>query len=313
MARLMKACAIIGSVNPSLAPRIQEALESGRPVVALESTVITHGLPRPRNLELARLLEDTIREQGAEPATIGVIGGRIVVGLSEEETIRLADEDGVDKATLWNLAAIAAQGRSAGTTVATTQHIALAAGIHVFSTGGIGGVHPAEFDESTDLIACARYQMITVCAGPKSILNVPATFERLETLGVPVVAYRSDTFAGFHVPLTDLRAPARADSPAEIASVWRAHQQLGLTTGMIVTNPVSEGLDAATLASWKAQAEADALAAGIKGKETTPYMLGRLAEISDGRTVDVNIRLLKENAALAARIALAVTGRGRED
>ncbi len=289
-------------VNISLAPRIQRAVQAGLPVVALESTVITHGLPRPANLELARTLEDTIRAGGAEPATVGVIDGRIIIGLTPEETVRLADSP-ADKASLWNLAAIAAQGRSAGTTVAATLHLAQLAGIRVFATGGIGGVHDTPFDESTDLMALSRYQVITVCAGPKSILEVPATLERLESLGVPVIGYRSDFLAGFHLPLTDLPLPVRADSPEEIASIFSWHRDLELGGGLLVSNPVSEGLDPADLERWRHDSLAAAREQGIAGKATTPFLLQQLADRSESETVTVNVRLLTENAALAAAIA----------
>lgn len=292
-------------MNLSIAPRVRSALDSGRPVVALESTVVTHGLPRPHNLELARDLEAIVRRHGAEPATIGVLEGRVIVGLSGDETARLAGGP-ADKASLWNLAAITAQGRSAGTTVATTLHLAARAGIGVFATGGIGGVHGTPFDESTDLVALARCRAVTVCAGPKSILDAAATLERLETLGVPVVGYRSGRLAGFHVPLTDLRLPARADSPGEIAAIWRSQRELGLDGGLLVSNPVSAGLEAAALARWRAQAEAEAAQQGVHGKDSTPFMLARLAELSGGDTVEVNLRLLHENAALAAEIAVAL-------
>lgn len=294
------------------APRVAAALQEQRPVVALESTVITHGLPRPQNLELARSLEAEIARAGAEPATIGILDGQVVIGLSEEETERLADTD-ADKASLWNLAAIISQGRNGGTTVAATLHLAAMAGISVFATGGIGGVHPAPFDESTDLIALARYPLITVCAGPKSILDVPATLERLESLGVTVVGYRSDRLAGFHVPLTELKVPARAENPAELARMWKVRQQLGLPGGMLVSNPVSEGLDRQVLDTVRTQAAADAEAAGITGKETTPWLLARIAELSAGSTVEVNMRLLRENASLGAQIANALGNPGTED
>jgi pseudouridine-5'-phosphate glycosidase len=292
-------------MSPSIATSIREALERGKPVVALESTVITHGLPRPQNLQLAASLEDEIRRNGAEPATIGVINGRIRVGLSTEELGVLAAEP-ADKASLWNLAAITARGGNAGTTVAATLHIAALAGISVFATGGIGGVHPAPFDESTDLIALARYPLITVSAGAKSILDVQATFERLETLGVPVVAYRSANIAGFHVPESQWPAPARADDPAAVARIWQRQQELRLETGLLLSNPVSSGLDADELTAWTERAAADAAAAGIHGKDTTPFLLGRLAELSAGRTVEVNLRLLHENSALAAQVATEV-------
>ncbi len=285
-----------------IARRVAQALQEQQPVVALESTVITHGLPRPDNLELASAVEAEVRKGGAEPATIGILAGEIVIGLSPEETAELADA-GADKASLWNMPALLSQGRWGGTTVAATLHLAAMAGISVFATGGIGGVHPAEFDESTDLTALARYPLITVCAGPKSILNVPGTLERLETLGTPVVGYRSDRLAGFHVPQTDLPVPARADDPAEIARMWQIRGELGLGGGMLISNPVSEGLDPGFLQGVRDQAAQDLENAGIRGKETTPWLLSRIAELSEGSTVEVNMRLLRENAALAAQIA----------
>ena len=290
-----------------LSSSVSEALEKGLPVVALESTVITHGLPRPDNLELARALEDEVRAGGAVPATIGIIRGEVVIGLSEDETALLS-ESPADKASLWNLGAILAQGRFGGTTVAATLHLAAAAGIRVFATGGIGGVHPGQYDESTDLIALSRYKLVTVCAGPKSILDVPATIERLETLGVPVVGYASDRLAGFHLPLTDLPLPARAETPAELAGIFRQHLAAGLPGGMLVSNPVSRGMDRQVLDGYRNQAVAEAEAAGIHGRDTTPWLLARIAELSAGETVEVNLRLLRENSALAARIAVELAG-----
>lgn len=293
-------------MNIRIAPRVAAALQENRPVVALESTVITHGLPSPSNLELARSVEAEITANGAEPATIGILQGEAIIGLSEAETEQLS-QAGADKASLWNLAAIMQQGRSAGTTVATTLHLAATAGISVFATGGIGGVHPQEFDESTDLIALSRYPVITVCAGPKSILNVAATLQRLETLGVSTVGYRSDRLAGFHLPLTDHPLPARAESADELAAIWTVRQQLGLAGGMLVSNPVSEGMDPDELTRIREQADREAAAAGVSGKDATPWMLDRIASLSEGRTVGVNMRLLRENAALGARIAVALT------
>lgn len=295
-----------------IARRVAQALQEQQPVVALESTVITHGLPRPDNLELASAVEAEVRKGGAEPATIGILAGEIVIGLSPEETAELADA-GADKASLWNMPALLSQGRWGGTTVAATLHLAAMAGISVFATGGIGGVHPAEFDESTDLTALARYPLITVCAGPKSILNVPGTLERLETLGTPVVGYRSDRLAGFHVPQTDLPVPARADDPAEIARMWQIRGELGLGGGMLISNPVSEGLDPGFLQGVRDQAAQDLENAGIRGKETTPWLLSRIAELSEGSTVEVNMRLLRENAALAAQIATELSRLARTE
>jgi pseudouridine-5'-phosphate glycosidase len=292
-------------------PRIQEALEQRRPVVALESTVISHGLPRPHNLELALELEATVRKAGAEPATVAVIAGKLHVGLSEDDLTRLATEDAA-KASLWNLAALMQAGATAGTTVATTLHAAQQAGIAVFATGGIGGVHHETFDESADLHALARYRVVVVCAGAKSILNVAATKERLETLGVPILGYQSDYLAGFHTTLTDLPVPVRVESPAEIAACYRAQQELGLPHALLVSQPVTPGLDAAVLQGWLEQAHQDARKQGLQGHAVTPFLLARLAECSNGQTVRVNRQLLVNNANLAADIATSIANSQRE-
>ena len=278
-------------------------------MVALESTVITHGLPHPKNLEIAAELEAAIREEGAVPATVAVLDGQIVVGASMEQLESLAGQGPgrrVQKASLWNLGALVAQGASAGTTVATTLHAAAGAGLQVFATGGIGGVHGESYDESADLTALARYPVITVCAGPKSILDQAATLERLETLGVPVVGYRSTRLAGFLVSETELPLPASFDEPAGIAEAYRRHRELGFAGGMLISNPVSKGLGQVELDSYRQQAERQASTAGVRGRDLTPYLLSRLAEISAQRTVEVNLRLLRENASLAARIARAL-------
>lgn len=285
-------------------------MEGGEAVVALESTVVTHGLPRPQNLALARRLEQLTREEGGVPATIGILDGRLVVGLSDAELERLANEP-ADKASSWNVAALLAAGANAGTTVATTVGAAAAAGISVFATGGIGGVHDHPFDESADLLALARASVVTVCAGPKSILNGAATLERLETLGVPVIGYRSSTLAGFLARTTDLDLPTRVESVAQIAKVLYAQRGLGLPAGLLVSNPVSVGLEAVELTALTDQAQRDMQAAGVHGRESTPFLLARLAELSQGRTVEVNLRLLEENVRLATSIARAVAESGR--
>jgi pseudouridylate synthase len=288
-----------------VANHVAAALAARRPVVALESTVLTHGLPRPANLELALRLEAVVTEAGAVPATIGVLDGHAVVGLERTQLERLAYA-AVDKATSWNLAAIVARGGSAGTTVATTLHIAAAVGIEVFATGGIGGVHHEPFDESADLGALARYPLVTVAAGPKSVLDAAATLERLETLGVPVLGWRSDRVAGFHVPLTDLPVPVRVDETADVAAVFRAHRGLGLPGGILLSQPVAEGLDADAVAAWTREARDAVHAAGHRGKDVTPALLAAIAERSDGATVTVNLRLLEANARLAAAVAAAL-------
>lgn len=283
------------------------ALAARAPVVALESTVITHGLPRPHNLKLAKRLEEVVREGGAVPATVAVVAGEVKVGLEPADLERLAS-GGADKASLWNLAALLAAGRDAGTTVATTLFAAFGAGIKVFATGGIGGVHDTPFDESADLVALANYRVLTVCAGPKSILDAEATTERLETLGVPVVGYRSDRLAGFFVEETAIRLPSRVDDPAAAAAVLRAQEHLGLGAGVLLSNPVSSGLPRDRFATWLHAARASAAAAGVHGRDTTPYLLDAVAKLSDGETLTVNLRLLEENARLAARIAAAYAG-----
>lgn len=284
-------------------PTVQEALREGRAVVALESTVITHGLPRPQNLALAEALERTVREAGAVPATVGLVGGEVVIGLTSEELEHLAAAD-VHKASLWNLPDLVAQKRSGGTTVAATMHLAAGVGIKVFATGGIGGVHFEPFDESADLTALARYPLIVICAGAKSVLDQVATLERLETLGVPVVGYGTDRFAGFHVPETELRAPARCDTPGEVVRAYGAARALGLPGALLVAKPVSQGLSADEVKGWLGTALAEAEAQGFRGKDLTPFLLARFAALSDGRATDVNLRLLQENARLGAQVAL---------
>ncbi len=288
-----------------VASRIARALDESRPVVALESTVITHGLPEPENLDLALGLEQTLRSAGAEPATVAVLDGRLVVGAEPPELRRLA-AGRADKASLWNLGPLLAGGALAGTTVAATLHAASAVGIDVFATGGIGGVHDLPFDESADLRALGSYPVTTVCAGPKSILDAEATVERLESLGVPVVGYRTDRLAGFFVPETEWAVPLRCDSPEEVATFAKAQRELGMSAGLLVCKPVSSGLTAAELDGVLKEARSEAQAAGVKGKDLTPYLLKRLAALSEGRSVAVNLRLLEENAALAAAIASAL-------
>lgn len=286
--------------------RIQEhvkrAVASGEAVVALESTVISHGLPKPHNLELAYRLEDTVRQAGAVPATVGVIAGELVVGLDAHEIDMLANAE-VQKASLWNLPSLAASGQSAGTTVAATMHGAQLAGISVFATGGIGGVHHAPYDESADLSALARYPLIVVCAGAKSILNVAATMERLEMLGVPVLGYQSDTLAGFYTRETPYNVVARCDEASSVVRHFMTQRALGYQSALLLSKPVSQGLLESEVERWSAQASSEASAHGLTGREVTPYLLKRFAELSNGRATDVNVRLLVENAELAARVA----------
>lgn len=271
--------------------------------MALESTVITHGLPRPQNLALAQTLERTVRDAGAVPATIGIIGGDVVVGLSSDELEHLATTN-ASKASLWNLPDIVSKKRDGGTTVAATLHLAAQVGIKVFATGGIGGVHFDDFDESADLMALSRHPLIVISAGAKSILNQAATLERLESLGVPVVGYGTDRFAGFHVPETDLRVPARSDSPGEVARAFQAARALGLPGALLVAKPVSQGLQHAEVKGWLETSLQEAKEQGFSGKDLTPFLLTRFAALSDGRATHVNLRLLQENARLGAEVAL---------
>ena len=288
-----------------VSPTVQAALAEGAPVVALESTVLTHGLPRPANLELGRRLEAVVREAGAVPATVAVLAGELTVGLDDDAMVRLAEAD-ASKASLWNLAAVMVAGADAGTTVAVTLHAVSRVGIAVFATGGLGGVHVDRYDESADLTALARESVVTVCSGPKSVLDAAATLERLETAGVPVVGWRSDHLAGFLTPTTDLPLPMRCDEADQVASLLHLHRDTSLPGGVVLSRPEAAGLDAATLRELTEAAQADAAAAEIRGKDVTPFLLRRLAERSDGATVSVNLRLLEGNARLAAEVAIAI-------
>lgn len=292
-------------VKVLVAHHVAAARARGEAIVALESTVVTHGLPAPHNLALARDLEATVRDAGAMPATIGIIDGRLIAGLDDAQLAFLAQEPAA-KASLWNLAALLATGANAGTTVATTLYAAHAVGIEVFATGGIGGVHDAPFDESADLAALAHTPVVTVCAGPKSILDARATLERLESAGVPVLGYRSDHLAGFHVPTTDIPVAHRVDDPTTIASIKRQQDALALPQGIVISNPVSNGIPRDTYERWLRNAHAEAIAANVSGPGTTPFLLDALAKASEGVTVDVNLRLLHENADLAAQVARAL-------
>jgi pseudouridylate synthase len=262
-------------------------------------------LPRPQNLDLALALEAVVRNTGAIPATVGVSSGDLVIGLSSSQMELLANTK-VDKASLWNVAALMAQGQSAGTTVSVTLHAASLAGIFVFATGGIGGVHHEPFDESADLAALAKYPVITVSAGAKSILDVKGTLERLESLGVPVLGYRSDKLAGFHVSETPYKLPARVETTEEIARAFIMQRKLKLAPGLLISNPVSQGIDPLTLESWLDLAHERVRQHDMTGKDVTPFLLAQLADISNNKSVEVNVRLLQENAALAAKIALAL-------
>lgn len=276
------------------------------PWVALESAVLTHGLPYPLNLRTVEALEEAVRAEGAIPKTIALVRGEVRVGLTPEEREALA-RGGAEKASLWNLAAFLAQGKSAGTTVAATVHLAHRHGIGVFATGGIGGVHPEPFDESADLLALARTPILVVSSGPKAILDLRATLERLETLGVSVVGYRTDRLPAFFSPDSPFPVPARVETPLEAALVFREARALGLGAVLLV-NPVSQGLPYEEVARLVEETSHQAAREGVFGKALTPYLLRRLSELSGGETDRVNERLLLENARLAAQVALALSG-----
>jgi pseudouridylate synthase len=293
----------------SIAPEVAEALADGCPVVALESAIITHGLPRPRNLDVARQAQEAVREGGAVPATIALVAGEVRVGLDDGALRTIAGRGDVVKCGVRDLAPAAARGGYGGTTVAATAHLAARAGIHVFATGGIGGVHRDArdtWDESADLETLARTGIVVVCAGVKSILDVGATLERLETLGVGVVGYGTDRFAGFYLSDSGHPAPWRADSPAEVAGLFRAARELGTDDrAVVVANPLppAEQLDPVLHDRVLAEGLIAAEAAGVRGKDVTPFLLDYLAEETSGASLDANVELVLRNARLAAEIA----------
>jgi pseudouridylate synthase len=293
-----------------LSDEVRDALEAGRPVVALESTIISHGLPRPRNLEAAQEFEAILRDAGVTPATIAVLDGVPRVGLDAEGVRRIAEEDLV-KASVRDLPIVAALGRSAATTVASTAYLAGLAGIRVFATGGLGGVHQGAhdtFDESADLTVLATSPVAVVSAGAKSILDLPATLERLETLSVPVVGFGTDVFPRFWLRESELTLDWRVDTPEQIAAILRAQDALGSRAGMVVANPLppEQEWDAAEHDRIVAQAFAEAEERGIRGKAVTPFLLLRIVELSGGRSLEVNLDIARNNVRLAARIATAL-------
>ncbi|WP_019998464.1 pseudouridine-5'-phosphate glycosidase [Aureimonas ureilytica] len=297
-----------------LSPAVSEALRFGRAVVALESTIITHGMPWPRNLEMAREVEALIREQGAEPATIAVIDGALHVGLTDAQLEALAQTRDALKLSRADLAYAVAAKRTGSTTVAATMIAAKLAGVEVFATGGIGGVHKGaetSFDISADLDELSQTAVIVVSAGAKAILDLKKTFEVLETKGVPVVGYGVDELPAFWSRRSGIKAPIRMDTPDAIADFQRVRERLEITGGMLIANPLTEELeiDGATIGGWIDAALADADAQGIEGKATTPFLLQRIFELSDGRSLATNIDLVRSNARLAAEIAVALAKR----
>lgn len=288
-------------------PEVAAALRAGRPVVALESTLIAHGLPWPLNLETARAAEAAVRGQGAVPATIAVLGGRLTVGLTDAELELLARANDVLKASRRDLAVAVAQGRTAATTVAATMFLAHQAGIRLFATGGIGGAHHGvhhTWDISADLLELARTPVAVVCAGAKSILDIPRTLEILETHSVPVVGYGTNDFPAFYVYSSGERVSGRVDTPEQAAALLAAHWSLG-GAGVVIAQPVAleVALEARELEQALAHAESAATNAKVRGKELTPFLLARLAALTEGRTLRANQALVIANARLAAQVA----------
>jgi pseudouridylate synthase len=293
-------------------PEVQRALVQGKPIVALESTIITHGMPHPQNVATAREVEAVVRDHGAVPATIAVIGGRIKIGIVREDLDWLGTAQDVLKLSRADLPYAISTGRHGSTTVAATRICAHLAGVRVFATGGIGGVHRGveeTMDISADLDELARSPVTVVCAGAKAILDLPRTLEYLETRGVPVIGYRTDRFPAFWSRESELPIPIRLDTPREIADLVRAKEELGLAGGVLVANPVpvSDEIPASEMSAHIEQAIAAAKRRGIAGKATTPFLLSRMLELTGGRSLSTNIALVKNNAALAARLAGALT------
>jgi pseudouridine-5'-phosphate glycosidase len=298
--------------NFTIAPEIKIALDLGTPIVALESTVITHGLPHPQNLQLARDMEKNVRDAGATPATIALLDGMIHIGLSDEELVRLADSESTLKVSHRDFATAIVKKANGGTTVAGTMYAANMTGIKVFATGGVGGVHKeSAFDISTDLRSLAEIPTIVVCAGAKAILDLPATLEYLETMGVPVVGYGTDEFPAFYSRESGLGVSVRLDSPKEIAEFAKAHWDLGMKGGILVTNPIPEAdsIPAAKLEPIIAKASIEAIEQGIHGQKLTPFLLGRISELTKGKSMKANLALLLNNAKLAAQIATELSGK----
>jgi pseudouridylate synthase len=292
---------------------VAAARRAGRPIVALESTIVSHGLPRPDNLRVAREIEQTVRAAGAVPATIGMVGGELVVGLDDAQLTRLASADGVAKLSVRDLAVAAATGADGATTVAATSAVAAAAGIPVFATGGLGGVHreaARTFDESADLVTLSRTPIAVVCAGVKSILDVGATLERLETLGVSVVGYRTRRFPGFFITDSGFELDWSVDSPEQVAAVLMAQRAQGLhRSAVVVANPLppdqqlDPDLHDRTLREGLAMLERE----GVTGKAVTPFLLAHFHSVTQGASLAVNVRIILRNARLAAEIAVAAS------
>ena len=293
-----------------LSAEVSAAIKAGKPIVALESTIISHGLPRPSNLEVAIECERIVRDAGAVPATIALLDGKILVGLERSELDAIANRDDISKASIRDLAIIIAQGKSAATTVAATAHIAALAGIHVFATGGLGGVHRGaneSFDESADLTALANVDMTMICAGVKSILDVPATLERLETLAISLVGYKTTAFPGFYLTDSGYTLEHRVDSPAEIAAIIKARKEVGtLSKALVVANPVVKEMDKARHDEILKSGLEKADKQGVIGKDVTPFLLEHFHTTSKGESLAINTEIIKANCLLGAQIAVAL-------
>jgi pseudouridine-5'-phosphate glycosidase len=291
-----------------VAADVAAALSSGAPVVALESTIVSHGMPYPENVETALAVERIVREGGSVPATIAVIGGRVKIGLHEDEFERLSRASDVFKLSRADLPHAVVALRVGATTVAATMLLAHLAGIRIFATGGIGGVHRGAgrtFDVSADLHELARTPVAVVCAGAKALLDLPGTLEQLETLGVPAIVYRSDQFPAFWSRESGLPAPLRYDSAEQIARFVQTQRTLGLTSGALVANPIdaADEIPRSEMETWIAAAAAEAEKSGIRGKSVTPWLLERIGRLTAGRSLAANVALVKSNARLAAEIA----------
>ncbi len=302
-------------MTPVFSRAVADAKSAGTPLVALESTIITHGMPWPQNVETARAVEETVRAEGAEPATMAVLDGTLHVGLEPEQLDSLAQKQDVLKLSRADFAYALAGGKTGATTVAATMIAARLAGIAVFATGGIGGVHrgaEASFDISADLLELAQTDVIVVCAGAKAILDLPKTLEVLETQGVPVVGYGTDTLPAFWSRHSPLSVPIRLNTPQEIAAHARVRAALGMKGGTLIANPVpaENEIPSDEIGKHIETALAEAERQGVAGKDVTPFLLGRMVELTDGRSLATNIALIKNNARLAARIAVALKAEG---
>ena len=295
-----------------LSPEVREALENNRPVVALESTIISHGMPYPKNVQTAVAVENTIRQNGAVPATIAIIKGRLKVGLTPDELEYFGKKGmAITKTSRRDIPVIVSKGEDGATTVAATMMIAAMAGLQVFATGGIGGVHrgaETTMDISADLDEFTKTPVLVVCAGAKAILDLNLTMEYLETKGIPVFCYQTDELPAFYTRQSGIKAPFRADSPEELAGIWNTKNELGIQGGFIVANPIPEefSMDPKRIDAAIDEAIAEMNRLGIHGKETTPYLLDKVQKLTGGESLESNIKLVLNNAALAARIAKGI-------